>query len=46
MHRATVFNFLLLGETDGGRDLRINQQRYAERQHRKQKKFRVLVFHI
>jgi hypothetical protein len=46
MHRAAVFDTLLLGETNSRRDLRIDCQGYADHQHSKQKKLHVCAFHI
>jgi len=46
MHWATVFDsFLLLGETDSGRDDGIDYQGYAEHQYSKQKELHVYPFH-
>jgi hypothetical protein len=46
MHRATVFDALLLGETYSGRGHGIYRERYAEDQRSEQKKLHVYAFHI
>jgi hypothetical protein len=46
MHRATVFDALLLSETDSGGNDGIDCQGYAKHQHSKQKELPVYAFHI